>query len=92
MAFLMEENEAFDPVDVRFFGADGEMFDAGHVMDAVKQSGLLHGSPLLQSACMEYTKGVDSCKHSIGGVPSIMGLILSVYPHTYMTFIVPFPI
>ncbi len=82
----MEENEAFNPVDVRFFSTDGEMFDAGHVMDAVEQSLLRHGFPLLQNACTEYTKEVDFCKHSIGGRPSNMGLSLSVYPDTYVHF------
>ena len=46
MTFPMEENESFDPMDVGFFGTDGEMFNAGHVMDVVEQSELRHGSPL----------------------------------------------
>lgn len=35
MAFVVVEDEAFDPVGIRFFGADGVMFEADGGADLV---------------------------------------------------------
>ncbi len=43
MAFIVEENEALDPVGVRLFGADGEVPKAALISDLVEE---FHGVSL----------------------------------------------
>ena len=40
MSFVVEEDEAFDPVDVGFLGADGVVFEADGLTNSIEQSGL----------------------------------------------------
>jgi len=37
VAFVVEEDEAFDPVDVGLFSADGVVFEAQRIPDLVQQ-------------------------------------------------------
>lgn len=43
VAFVVEEDVAADPVDVEIFGANGVMFKAGGIADAVDEFGGLGG-------------------------------------------------
>ena len=50
MPFVVKEDEALDPIDVGFFGANGIMFGSDGVSDTVKQfllAALCHDSPQL---------------------------------------------
>jgi F420-dependent methylenetetrahydromethanopterin dehydrogenase len=47
MAFVVEENEALDPVDVGFFGADGIALETYGVANAIQETfgTVFHCSP-----------------------------------------------
>lgn len=50
MPFVVKEDEALDPIDVGFFGANGIMFGSDGVSDTVKQfllAALCHDPPQL---------------------------------------------